>query len=192
MFIENNKLVLRNYFFTHPTKKLRIRELARQTQLPLPSISRYTKELTQEKILQQVNIGSTTFYTTNRTSKEYKRAKQLHNIQQLHTTGLTDELITQTHNSPIRLFGSYATAEDTEESDIDLFIQTQEQLNINVKKYEQKLHREIQIFSEKNIRELKNPHLANNIINGIPINGYIEIFDETNNLQRMPRKQPGK
>lgn len=183
MFIENNKLVLRNYFFTYPNKKLRIREIQRQAQLPITSVIRYTKELTQENILEKITIGKTVFYTANKTSKEYKRQKTLYNIQQLHTTGLLDTLIQKTHNSPIRLFGSYAHAEDTEESDIDIYIQTPEKITLNLQPYEKKLFREIQIFSEKNITELKNKQLANNIINGIPLNGYIEVYDETNNLQ---------
>jgi predicted nucleotidyltransferase len=176
MFIENNKLQLRNYFFTHPSKKLRVRELARATSLPLPSITRYTKELVQEGILQKLTIGKTVFFTANNPNKEYTRQKILSNIQNIHSSGLLDELITTSHNSPIRLFGSYAKGEDTEESDIDIYIQTPEKLSINTKLYEQKLFREIHIFSEKNIQDIKNTELINNIMNGIPLHGYIELL----------------
>ena len=41
---------------------------------------------------------------------------------------------------------------------------------------EKLLKRKIQIFRHKNLNEISNPHLANNIINGITLNNYIEVF----------------
>src|SRR3990167_1956336 len=38
------------------------------------------------------------------------------------------------------------------------------------------LKRKIQVFRHKNIKEISNPHMANNIINGITLNNYIEVF----------------
>ena len=36
--------------------------------------------------------------------------------------------------------------------------------------------RSIEVFQHKNLNEISNPHLANNIINGITLNNYIEVF----------------
>jgi len=45
-----------------------------------------------------------------------------------------------------------------------------------LEKFEDKLKRKIQVFRHKNIKEISNPHMANNIINGITLNNYIEVF----------------
>ena len=79
-------------------------------------------------------------------------------------------------NPPIVLFGSFAKGEDIEDSDIDLYIETLSKKNIDLEKFEKLLKRKIQIFRHKNLNEISNPHLANNIINGIILNNYIEVF----------------
>lgn len=79
-------------------------------------------------------------------------------------------------NPAIIVFGSYARGEDTEDSDIDLYVETSSKKKPNLKKYEDRLKREIQLFVYKDIHKIKNKELANNIINGIALNGYVEVF----------------
>ena len=175
MIRKSNKLKLQEYFFLHPTSSLRIREIERATHLPLPSVARYVKELIKEGILQKKNIGRTTFYTVNRESGEYRFQKRLANLSLLHEYKLISHLVDRYHNAPIRLFGSYSRGEDIEESDIDIYIQTP-LTPISLSVFEKKLQRSIQLFCTKNIHDLQNKELANNVINGIPLNGYIEVF----------------
>ena len=49
-----------------------------------------------------------------------------------------------------------------------------EEFDLN--KFENILNRKIQIFNYKNINEIKNKELSNNIINGIILNGFLEVF----------------
>ena len=42
---------IREYFFTYPTAKLRVRQIEKKLGLPLPSVIRYCRELKDEKIL---------------------------------------------------------------------------------------------------------------------------------------------
>ena len=44
----------------------------------------------------------------------------------------------------------------------------------NIKKFERKLKRRIQLFVIKEIKDLKNEHLVNNVLNGIVIQGRVE------------------
>lgn len=74
------------------------------------------------------------------------------------------------------VFGSYSKGEDTEESDIDLYLETSSKKEINLEVFEKKLKRNISIIRQRNINELKNKELANNILNGIVLNGYLEVF----------------
>ena len=57
-----------------------------------------------------------------------------------------------------------------------MYIETPSKRNINVERFEKVLKNKIQIFRHKNIDEVKNIHLENNIINGINLNGFVEVF----------------
>ena len=47
---------------------------------------------------------------------------------------------------------------------------------LNFIKFEKVLKRKIQGFTYKNILKVSNPHLSNNILNGINLNGFVEVF----------------
>jgi len=172
---KNIKKKIEEYFFTNPTSKLRVREIERLLKIPLPSVIRYCKELEQEKILSIVKITNITLYTSSR-SEKYLLEKKLFNIKKLYELGLIDYLKIELSNPIIILFGSYSKGEDTEDSDIDLYIETSSKKIVKFEKFENLLKRKIQIFRYKSINEIKNIHLANNIINGITLNNYIEVF----------------
>ena len=74
------------------------------------------------------------------------------------------------------LFGSYSKGEDVEDSDIDLYIESQMKGKIELKQFEKKLNRRIQIFTYPSISVIRNKNLANNIINGITLHGFVEAF----------------
>ncbi|MBI4453616.1 nucleotidyltransferase domain-containing protein [Candidatus Woesearchaeota archaeon] len=173
---KDTKQTIKEYFFTNPTAKLRVREIERTLKLPLPSVIRYCKELEKEDILTIVKTGSVNFYTANRASQKYILGKKLYNIKQLCESGLIEHLKIELSNPAIVLFGSYAKGDDTEESDIDLYIETPSKKQINLEKFRKLLRRDIQVFQHKNLKEISNPNLANNIINGITLNNYIEVF----------------
>ena len=169
------KQTIREYFFINPTAKLRVREIERTLKLPLPSVIRYRKELEKEGILVTAKTGSVTFYTASR-SETYLLEKKLYNIKRLYESELISYLRIELSNPAIVLFGSYAKGEDTENSDIDLYIETSSKKKVSLEKFENILKRDIQVFQHKNLKEISNPHLANNIINGIILNSYIEVF----------------
>ena len=169
------KQTIKKYFFINPTIKLRVREIERTLKLPLPSVIRYCKELEQEDILTINKIGNVNFYTSNR-SEAYLLEKKLFNIKQIYESGLINYLKIELSNPAIILFGSFAKGEDIEESDIDLYIETPSKKKVNLEKFEKLLKRKIQVFQQKNLKEITNLNLANNIINGIILNNYIEVF----------------
>ncbi len=167
---------IREYFFLNPATKLRIRHIEKTMNLSLPSVIRYCKELKEEGILTTVKIGNVVFYTANRGGDKFLLEKKLFNIKQIYLSGIIGYLRRELGNPAVVLFGSYSRGEDTAESDIDLYVQTLSKKSINLRQYEKTLKRRIQIFRYKNIREVPNTHLANNIVNGIVVNGFIEVF----------------
>ena len=170
------KQTIREYFFVNPAAKLRVRETERTLKLSLPSVIRYCNELEKEGILAIAKTGNVNFYTANRASEKYLLEKKLYNIKKICDSGLIECLRQELSNPAIVLFGSFAKGEDAEESDIDLYIETPSKKKVNIEKFENILKRGIQIFQHKNLNEMSNPHLANNIINGITLNNYIEVF----------------
>ena len=169
------KKKIKEYFFLNPTAKLRVRGIERTLKLPLPSVIRYCRELEKEDILTTNKIGSVAFYTASR-SEAYLLEKKLYNIKQLYGSGLINYLKVELSNPSIVLFGSYAKGEDAEDSDIDLYIETPSKKQVNLGRFEKLLKRKIQVFQHKNLKEITNSHLANNIINGITLNNFIEVF----------------
>ncbi len=171
---KNIKNKLKQYFFLNPTKKLRVRQIEREVKIPLPSVIRYVKDLTQENFLKKENIANITVYSANRTSKTFLLEKKLFNIKQLNPL---KEYIKQEFSNPtIIVFGSYARGEDVEKSDIDIYIETPTKKQPKLKKFEKILQRTIQPFIFKSINNINNKELANNIINGITLNGFLEVL----------------
>jgi predicted nucleotidyltransferase len=176
MITNNIKKRIKNYFLLNPTSRLRVRQIERATKTALPSIVRYVKELEKEGILRKEDISSVIFYLADRSSKEYILEKKLFNIKNLFTSELINYLIDKYHNAPIVVFGSYSKGEDNENSDIDIYIQSPKKEDIDTTKFEKILQRKIQKFIYKDINEIKNKNLINNIMNGVTLNGFIEVI----------------
>ena len=176
MRTKNIKQIIKEYFFVNPTNKLRLRQIERVLKLSFPSVVKYCKELKKEGILKTIKTSDVIFYTADRSNKNFILEKKLNNIRQLYVSCLIDYLKEKLHNPSIIVFGSYSKGEDIEGSDIDLYIETLSKKNIDLKTFEKKLNRKIQVFRFRNIKQIKNPHLANNIVNGILLNGFVEIF----------------
>ncbi len=176
MRTKNIKEKIKQYFFTNPTIKIRVRQIERTLNLSLPSIIRYVRELEKEGILKKVDTSGVIFYTTNRSSKFFLIQKKLHNLNKIYESGLVDFLIKELSNPTIIIFGSFSRGEDIENSDIDIYIETPSKKKISVNNFERVLKRNIQLFIHRSIDDIKNKELANNIINGIVLNGFIKVF----------------
>ncbi|MFH1770181.1 MAG: nucleotidyltransferase domain-containing protein [archaeon] len=176
MIKKSIKNKIKEYFFVNPTTKLRVRQIERETKTPLPSVIRYTKELEKEEILKSQKISNVKFYSADRSSKEYLIEKKLFNIKQIMTTKLIKQIVKEYDNANIVLFGSYSKGEDVENSDIDIYVESSNKNKINLNKYETELKRNIQIFKYQNLKEIKNKDFVNSIINGIVLNGFIEVY----------------
>ena len=173
---KNIKEKIKEHFFISPNSKLRVRQIEKKLKLPLPSAIRYAKELEKEGILRKLKIEDVTFYSADRSSKSFLLEKRLFNIKAAYSSGMVDFLVGELSNPTIIVFGSYSKGEDAEDSDIDLYIETQSKKDIRLNKFEKILKRKIQVFRHDSIHKVANIHLANNILNGTILNGFEEVF----------------
>ena len=170
------KQTIKEHFLTYPTAKLRVRGIEKELKLPLPSVIRYCKELTNEGVLTVAETSGVVFYTADRASGKFLLEKRLFNIKKIYESGILDYLKKELANPPIVLFGSFAKGEDIEGSDVDLYVETPSKKELELERFERILKRKIQIFRKKSLREMENPFLANNIVNGTVLNSFVEVF----------------
>ena len=170
------KLILKDYFLLNPTTRLRVRQIERELKVPSPSVIRYTKELETEGILQKVVISGVIFFMANRASPLFLQEKKIFNLRNVYNSGLIDFLVREYSNPTIILFGSYARGEDIESSDMDIYLESSQNTRKDMDIFEKRLHRKVELFIYKKISFIKNKELANNIINGITLHGFLEVL----------------
>ena len=170
------KGLIAEYFFINPTARLRVRQIERELGLPLPSVINYVKELEKDGILQKKQMANVVFISADMESSSFLLEKKLFNIKKLYSCGLINFLSSELSNPSIIVFGSFAKCEDVEDSDIDLYIETHSKMSPSLERFERILKRKIQIFKYPTIKKVPNLHLANNIINGVLLNGFVEVF----------------
>ena len=109
----------------------------------------------------------------NMNSSEVIKLKRIENLKEIYHYKLIDFLEEKLPGTTIVLFGSYSYGEDNEKSDIDLAIIGSNQKQIDLRKFEKELNREISLNFFEDFKINKN--LKSNIINGITLSGLIEL-----------------
>ncbi len=167
-------------FLKFPLRKFLIREVSRIIKTNHTTVRQYLEKYKEEGILLKMKGNPYSLYMANTSSKEYKNLKIYYNLELLRTSRLIEKLERLYDYSPIVLFGSFAKAEDDEKSDVDLCIVSDIQKTVDVSQLEKEIGRKISIhlFTHNAWKKAKqkNPHLINNIINGITLSGQLEVI----------------
>ncbi len=163
LFETNTEKVL-EIFVKKPTEEFKYRELTKITKLGSSTIKRALSILIKRNLIKKIKTKNHPYYQANRESKEFKTIKIFYTLNEINKE--IDKIIEKTRPTCIVLFGSASKGEDTENSDIDLFIQSQ--------KKEISLDRKINILFEPDIKKI-NKELLNNLANGITLYGFLEV-----------------
>ncbi|MBI3623545.1 nucleotidyltransferase domain-containing protein [Candidatus Pacearchaeota archaeon] len=131
-------------FFLEPTKDHFIKEISRKINLAHTSVNKHVSELMKEGFIKKVKSEIYPAYLANRDNPEFIFYKKIFNIISLRNSGIID-LISEKNPRSIIVYGSYGKGEDTETSDIDLFIDSKI-FKIDLEKYEKKLNRRMHII----------------------------------------------
>ncbi len=167
-----------NLFYNNPTTKFSLASISQKTKLAHTSTKNNLINLIKKNIIIKIieKKGKRNFpeYIANRNEKLFIITKKIQNLNNLLNSGLIPHIEEQTFPKSTVLFGSYNRGEDIETSDIDIFIEAQPQ-EINLKSFEKKLNRKIELHFQPNFKEYA-PELKNNIINGTILQGFLEGY----------------
>lgn len=171
MFKELNNLRM---FFEDPVREFHVRETAKILKITPATASKRLKEFKNKGILKYRKERMLDFYKANLEDERYRDLKIYYNIRKLKESGLINHINKFYLKPAVILFGSAAHGLDTEGSDFDLMIIAERKEELpELGKFKKKINREVQLFVNRNLKELKNKHLINNILNGIVIQGEI-------------------
>lgn len=143
------------------------------TKLAPTAVRIHLKALMDEGLVTKDSKGLYPSFKANRDNVYYKLLKSQNLILRLYSSGLLAALETL-YPTCIVLFGSASRGEDTEMSDIDLFVQAK-QSKVDTDKYEKALNRKTNLLFEPDVRKL-SAELANNLANGIVVYGYLKVL----------------
>lgn len=117
----NHQKVLR-FFVLHPSQSFYEREIARKANLSPSSAHHVLTRLYRTGVINRKQNGRMYFYSVDKTNPYLKEFKVLTNLLLLEP--LVERLKRLSHK--IVLFGSWAQGNDTEDSDIDIFVVSSE------------------------------------------------------------------
>ncbi len=178
IFYKKDKIL--DLFFEKPGSEFHLRQIARLAGVSTTAAKSKLKELEKiGMILSEKKVNMLTYRA--RMTEEYKEAKKLYNIRRIRECHLTDYITKEMkHPEAIILFGSAARGENSEKSDIDIFVLADTKKEIDLENFEKKIGKKVNIISmtRKEFEETKkkSPEFVNNIINGIRLEGYIRVF----------------
>jgi predicted nucleotidyltransferase len=165
-------------FFDEPTKEHYLIEISKKADIAHTSVKNYLNVLKKNSIInEKIEIKGTRkfpIYTAEINNKDYKEYKKIYNHLELLESGISAFLKEKLMPKVIVLFGSYRKGDDTEESDIDLFLECQKE-DLDLSQFEKRLKRKIQLHFKTRFNHYPM-ELKNNIINGIVLEGYLEVF----------------
>ncbi len=162
-------------FFEEPNREFNVREVARITEKTPATISKKLKELNKKDLIKYRKERILDLYKANLESDNYKDLKKYYSIKKIRDSGLIESLNIFYLKPTIILFGSASYGLDTETSDIDLVIISENTKDFPEKKdFEKKINKSLQLFVVKELKDLKNKHLTNNVLNGILLQGQIQ------------------
>jgi len=174
------ELSILQFFFDDPAGDFHIREIARKSALSHMTVRKYLTRFVREGLLVQHKSKPYLTFAADTSDSQYLNLKLYYNLEQLRESKIIPDLEHFYDYPVIVLFGSYAHASNTKESDIDIFMLTNIEKEFSTTKNEKILHRKINLLvcseTEFTRMKAKSPELINNICNGITLSGKLEVL----------------
>lgn len=155
-------------FFEDCYRRINVREYAKIKHMSPPTASKVLFSYNAENLLLKESYRKYILFYANKESKEFVYLSRVYWTYRLRN--LASFIVKKLTSPTIVLFGSLSKAEAKNDSDIDLAVFAHKK-ELDLKEFEKKMKRKIQIFWFKSLRDIKNKELANSIINGHVLKG---------------------
>ncbi len=173
------ELSILELFFEDPLGNFHIREIARITKLNHMTIRKYLNQFVIEGFLKKNKTKLYDTYSGNHQHKKFLHLKLYYNLELLRKSNIIEALNNFYDYPTIVLFGSYASATNMKNSDIDICVITNIKKEFTTEVYKKILNRKVSLhlFGESEFKNMKNKNkeLLNNICNGIKLSGKLEV-----------------
>jgi len=173
MFYSENSCLIIETMFDDPRGEFYVRGLADETGLAPSTVSRITRELGKQELLEINEEGVRNRIRPKNESDAFKDLKKSYNLYILSSSGLVNEIMGDAIPEALVLFGSYSRGEDKKSSDIDIALINGRQIDVELESYEEKFNREI------NIHNIELEEVGENFIetlaNGVVLRGHLEL-----------------
>ncbi|MFH1510584.1 MAG: nucleotidyltransferase domain-containing protein [Candidatus Woesearchaeota archaeon] len=170
------ELTILELFFQDPKKTYSARQISRACGINHITVA---KKLKAYRFIERAKYGPYEGYRAAETL-EFTQLRFVRNYLKLQESGLIGHLLKVYSYPTVVLFGSYASATQSPNSDIDILVVAEKKEAVPLKEFEKMLGHRIQLFlhDQTHIRRLEkeSPHLVNSWCNGIVLNGELEVF----------------
>jgi len=122
------------WFLDNPTKKIHFKDLCRQLKFGPPTVKKYCDEFVKFDWLEEERKANLRIFSLNNKSFVVKSIKRAYFLEKLRELGI--EKIANDNILSLALYGSYASGDYDERSDVDLIIIGRRE-NVDYKKLEQ-------------------------------------------------------
>jgi len=153
-------------------RELGVREYSRIIKISPPTASNLLKEFEKQRLLKKRSERGFLLFRANRESPILRDLSKIYWRERLKE--LIENLNDKFHNPTILLFGSIIKLETKKDSDLDLVLFSKFKKDFDLRSYEKKLGRKIQVFTFKSLSNIKSKELKTNILNGYIIQGEIK------------------
>ena len=171
---------LKQLFFNESLRHWHFEDLVQESGLSRERVNCFLKTLLKEKLISRVKPrGKMPYSVANREFPRFREQKRLCGLQKLVEAGLFEYISSLPEVKTAIIFGSFSRGDWNKSSDVDIFIYGNSK-NFAKKTFENKLKREIQLFSFEDPHEIQkelDPALIPNIIKGFNVKGSLEPFE---------------
>lgn len=158
-------------FFENNYRRINVREYARLQNISPPTASKLLEGFYREGFLKKEPEKNYIYYFANKESHLFIDISRIFWKLELEKAGLIEFFEKNLLNPVIILFGSLSKAEAKLDSDVDIAVFTATKKELNLKDFEKKLKRGIQLFMFHKREDVKNKALLNNMLNGYNLIG---------------------
>ncbi len=163
-----------SYLCLRAGEKLSQREIAKKLSVSPTAVSNSIKNLKKQNLILVEKTKTINFVSFNSGNKRTTEMKRVENLKNVYLSGLADSLQEELPGATIILFGSYSKGEDIHTSDIDIAVIERKDKSLEPEKYEKVLGRKINVNFYSSWADI-NKHLRNNILNGILLQGSVNL-----------------